>query len=189
MDLYGGIFRTCIVLLSISCARLFLFRRSFFLFYYLVRTTFLFRRSFFLFYYLVRTTFLFCVSFFLFYYLVRTTFFRMSFFLFFCLVRTTYWFIFWWKATFKPDSRPTPDKCRPIYIAWSGMIGKKITRSDWRAYISPINTRCIRAVSLMHPCSNLALPDLPPSFRLTNSRSARPTPDLFLIQLRSLRSI
>ena len=35
----------------------FLFRRSFFLFYYLVRTTFLFRRSFFLFYYLVRTTF------------------------------------------------------------------------------------------------------------------------------------
>ena len=75
MPTYGGIFRTCIVLLFISCARLFLFRRSFFLFYYLVRTTFLFRRSFFLFYYLVRTTFLFCISYFLFYYLVRTTFF------------------------------------------------------------------------------------------------------------------
>ena len=44
---YGGIIRTNIVLLFISCARLFLFRRSFFLFYYLVRTTFLFRRSFF----------------------------------------------------------------------------------------------------------------------------------------------
>ena len=54
---YGGIFRTYTVLLFISCARLFLFRRSFFLFYYLVRTTFLFRSSFFLFYYLVRTTF------------------------------------------------------------------------------------------------------------------------------------
>ena len=54
---YGGIFRTYIVLLFISCARHFLFRRSFFLFYYLVRTTFLFCMSFFLFYYLVRTTF------------------------------------------------------------------------------------------------------------------------------------
>ena len=54
---YGGILRTYIVLLFFSCARLFLFRRSFFLFYYLVRTTFLFRRSFFLFYNLVRTTF------------------------------------------------------------------------------------------------------------------------------------
>ena len=70
---YGGIIRTYIVLLFISCARLFLFRRSFFHFYYLVRTTFLFRRSFYLFYYLVRTTFLFRGSFFLFYYLVRTT--------------------------------------------------------------------------------------------------------------------
>ena len=74
--LYGGIFRTYIVLLFILCAWLFLFRRSFFLFYYLVRTTFLFCRLIFLFYYLVRTTFfLFCMSFFLFYYLVRTTFF------------------------------------------------------------------------------------------------------------------
>ena len=43
------------------------------------------------------------------------------------------------------------------------------------------------AVSLMmHPRSNPALPDQSPSFRLTNSRSARPTHDLFLIQLRSL---
>ena len=30
--------------------------------------------------------------------------------------------------------------------------------------ISPINNRCIRAVSLMHPRSNLALPDLSPPF-------------------------
>ena len=74
LEWYGGIFRTYIVLLFISCARLFLFHRSFFLFYYLVRTTFLFRRSFFLFYYLVRTTFKFRRSFFLLYYLVRTTF-------------------------------------------------------------------------------------------------------------------
>ena len=67
------------------------------------------------------------------------------------------------KASFTPDSRPTYDQCRPIFIVWSGMIGKKITRSDWRAYIyqSPINTRCIHAVSLMHPRSNLALPDQP----------------------------
>ena len=27
------------------------------------------------------------------------------------------------KATFTPDSRPTPDQCRPILMAWSGMIG------------------------------------------------------------------
>ena len=27
------------------------------------------------------------------------------------------------KATFTPDSRPTPDQCRPIFMAWSGMIG------------------------------------------------------------------
>ena len=80
------------------------------------------------------------------------------------------------KATFTPDSRPTPDQCRPIFMAWSGMIGLKITRSDWRAYLSPINARCIRAVSLMHPRSNPALPDLPQFFRLTNPRSARPTP-------------
>ena len=85
------------------------------------------------------------------------------------------------KATFTPDARPTPDQCRSIFMAWSGMIGYKITRSDWRAYLSPINTRCTRAVSLMHPRSNPALPDLPPSFRLTNPRSARPTPDLFLM--------
>ena len=76
ITMYGGIFRTYILLLFISCARLLLFRRSFFLFYYLVRTTFLFRRSFFLFYYLVRTTFFYFVDrFFLFSYLVRTTFF------------------------------------------------------------------------------------------------------------------
>ena len=62
--MYGGIYRTYIVLISISCARHFLIRRSFFLFFYLVRTTFLFRGSFFLLYYLVRTTFLFCMSFF-----------------------------------------------------------------------------------------------------------------------------
>ena len=40
-NIYGGTyFRTYIVLLFISCARHFLFRRSFFLLYYLVRTTF-----------------------------------------------------------------------------------------------------------------------------------------------------
>ena len=26
-------------------------------------------------------------------------------------------------ATFTPDSRPTPDQCWPIFMAWSGMIG------------------------------------------------------------------
>ena len=35
--------------------------------------------------------------------------------------------------------------------------------------------------------SNPALPDIPPSFRLTNPRSARLTPDIFLIQLRSIK--
>ena len=75
------------------------------------------------------------------------------------------------KATFTPDSRPTYDQCRPILMAWS-----VITRSDWRAYLSPINTRCICAVSLMHPRSNPALPDLPQCFQLTNPRSAWPTP-------------
>ena len=33
-------------------------------------------------------------------------------------------------------------------------------------YLSPINTRCIRAVSLMQPRSSPALPGLPPFFRL-----------------------
>ena len=47
---YGGIFRTYIVLLFISCARHFLFRRWFFVFYYLVHTTFFFVGHFFSFF-------------------------------------------------------------------------------------------------------------------------------------------
>ena len=70
----------------------FLFRRSFFLFYYLVRTTFLFRRSFFLFYYLVRTTFFYfvCRFFFSIISCARLFLFRRSIFLFYYLVRTTF---------------------------------------------------------------------------------------------------
>ena len=51
----------------------------------------------------------------------------------------------------------------------------------------PLYPRCIPDAPT--PRSNPALPDLPPSFRLTSPRSVRPIPDLFLIQLRSLRSI
>ena len=97
-----------------------------FLFYYLVRTTFLFCRSIFLFYYLVRTTFfLFCMSFFFSAISCARLFSHVVFF-FYCLVWTTYWFIFWWKATFTPDSRPNPDKCRSIFMAWSVWSGKKL---------------------------------------------------------------
>ena len=103
---YGGIFRTYIVLSIISCAW-HLFRRSFFHFFYLVRTTFfyfvdgfffsiiscarffLFRRSFFffiiscarLFYFVCRFSFLLSRA--------HDFFFRMSFFLFYYLMRTT----------------------------------------------------------------------------------------------------
>ena len=73
--------------------------------------------------------------------------------------------------------RPTNRRSFPTNFY--GLVGYdrvKITRSDWRAYLSPINPRCFRAVSLMHPRSNPALPDLHPSFRLTNPRSVRPTP-------------
>ena len=34
------------------------------------------------------------------------------------------------RATFTPESRTTYDQCRQIFMAWSGMIGKKITRVD-----------------------------------------------------------
>ena len=44
------------------------------------------------------------------------------------------------------------------------MIGLNITRSDWRAYLSPINTSCI--------------PDAP----TLKSRSSRPTPVLLADQ-------
>ena len=92
---------------------------------------------------------------------------------------------------FKLHSHQTADQppTNADQFLWLGRVwsGKKITRSDWRAYITPINARCIRAVSLMHQRSNPALPDLPPFFRLTNPRSARPTPDLFLIQQRSIK--
>ena len=78
-----------------------------------------------------------------------------------------------------------PTNPRPIL--WLGRVwsGKKLPALiEERIY-----PRSIPAVSLMHPRSNPALPDLPPSFRLTNQamnpRSARQTPDPFLIQLRS----
>ena len=72
-----------------------------------------------------------------------------------------------------------PTKPRPMPTNFYGLVGYdrvKITRSDCRAYLSPTNIRCILTVSLMQPRSNPALPDLHPSFRLTNPRSARPTP-------------
>ena len=34
------------------------------------------------------------------------------------------------KATFTPDARLTPAHSRPNFMAWSGIIGYKITRSD-----------------------------------------------------------
>ena len=83
-----------------------------------------------------------------------------------------------------------PTNPRPMPTNFYGLVGydrvKKITSSDWRAYLSPINTRCILAVSLMHPRSNPALPDLPPSFWQTNPRSARPTPTYSWHNLRSI---
>ena len=190
---YGGIFRTYILLLFISCARLFYFVDRFFFSIISCARLFYFVDRFFFSIISCARLFLFYMSFFSFL-LSRAHdfFFRVSFF-FYCLVRTTYWFIFWWKATFTPDSRPTPDKCRPIFMAWSVWSGKKNTRFDWRAYISPINNRCIRAVSLMHPRSNLALPDLTPPFGWpipalhdqprpipdTTTLNIGPTPDLY----------
>ena len=59
-------------------------------------------------------------------------------------------------------------------ILWLGRVwsGKKLPALiEERIY-----PRSTPAVSLMHPRSNSALPDLPPSFRPTNPRSARPNP-------------
>ena len=136
----------------------FLFRRSFFLFYYLVRRTFLFRRSFFLFYYLVRTTFFYFVCRFFSLLLSRAhDFFRMSFFLFYCLVRTTYWFIFWWKATFTPDSRPTPDQFLWLGRVW---LGKKLPALiEERIY-----PRSTPAVSALYPWCTHAQISLFPTY-------------------------
>ena len=86
--------------------------------------------------------------------------------------------------------RPTNPRSFPTNFY--GLVGYDRVKNDprWLKSVSiPDKPRCIRAVSLMHPRSNPAHPDLPPSFRLTDSRSVRPTPDLFLIQPRSLRSI
>ena len=80
-----------------------------------------------------------------------------------------------------------PTNPRPMPTNFYGLVGY-----DWVQNYplwSKSNTRCIRAVSLMYPCPNPALPDQPSSFRLTNPRSVRPTPDLFQIKVRPLRSI
>ena len=85
-----------------------------------------------------------------------------------------------------------PTNPRPMPTNFHGLVGYdrvKIARSDWKAYLSPINTRCIRAVSLMHPRSNPTLPDLPPVLPADQSPLCTTNPDLFLVQLRSLRSI
>ena len=82
--------------------------------------------------------------------------------------------------TVKIPSHQTADNPRPMPTNFYWLVGydrvKKNIRSDWRAYLSPINTRCISVVSLMHQRSNPALPDLHLSFWPTNPRSARPTP-------------
>ena len=91
-----------------------------------------------------------------------------------------------WCIHLKLHSHQTADQptTNADKIVWLGRVwsGKKIPALiEERFY-----PRSTLAVSLMHPRSNPALLDLPPSFLLTNPRSARPTPDLSLIQLQSI---
>ena len=207
-EIYGGIFRTYIILLFISCARLFYFVDRFFfsiiswarlfyfvdrffLFYYLVRTTFLFRRSFFLFYYLVRTTFFYLVCrFFLFYYLVRTTFFYACRLFFFSTVSWERLIdLFSGEKLYSHQTADQPPTNADQFL-WLGRVwsGKKLPALiEKRIY-----PRSTTVVSALYPwCTHAQIP-LFPTYPLLSADQFplfTTNPDLFLIQLRSLRSI
>ena len=139
--IYGGIFRTYIVLLFISCARLFYFVDRFFfsiiscarLFYFVDcfffsiisgARLFFFRRSFFLFYYLVRTTFLFRMSFFFSFLLSRAHdffFFLHVVFFSFLLSRANHLLIYFLVESYIHTRQPTNPRQMPTNFY--GLVG------------------------------------------------------------------
>ena len=175
--LYGGIFRTYIVLLFISCARLFYFVDRFFFSIISCARLFLFRRSFFLFYYLVRTTFyIWYVVFFFSTISCARLFFACRFFSF-LLSRENHLLIYFLVKSYIHTRQPTNPRQMPTnFYGLVGYDGVKnyslLLKSVYIPDQQPLYPRCIPDAPTLKSRSSRPTP----SFRLTNSRSSRPTP-------------